>query len=314
MTDGVELGRITCPSGELVLIDGGYLRLWSGDRAPEAERPADFPAAVDLEIVGPDAVMAARTFGRQTGTMLFDIPVDRVAEITGSFAEHCAARGRDASLRLLDRQVPHRERVRAALARGDRRLSVNGVPVVVMNGLVTDRPSPVVGIPGDDGGWLRIRVEVRPGRAAYWKDAGFLGVDHARFAVADADALNSWVHSRSLDGLADVVFWGPGAEEVGGEPVDEDSFGRLDLPVEEAAALARDLDGRGIEADFRPHSHHWRVMEDVRDSADEAATIEVGGASVLFAMTSADDGFFPVHAEYAENGDLLAIQITISEE
>ncbi|NUR24354.1 MAG: hypothetical protein HOV83_00600 [Catenulispora sp.] len=314
MAEGVELGRITCPSGELVLMDGGYLRLWSGDRTPESERPADFPPAVDLEIVGPDAALAARTFGRQTGTMLFDVPADRVAELTGSFAEHCAARGRNASLRLLERQVPHRERVRAALARGDRRLSVNGVPVVVIGGLVTDRALPVVGIPGEDWGWLRIRVEVRPGRAAYWKDAGFLGVDHARFALADADALNSWVHSESLDGLADVVFWGPGAEDAGGEPIEDDSFGLFDLPAEEAAKVAQDLESRGLTVDHRPHSHHWQVMEAVRESADEAATIEVGGATVLFAMTSADDGFFPVHAEYAENGDLLAVQITISEE
>src|SRR5689334_25114627 len=40
----VTLGAITCPSGELVLMDGGYLRLWSADRAPGRLHPQRFDA------------------------------------------------------------------------------------------------------------------------------------------------------------------------------------------------------------------------------------------------------------------------------
>lgn len=47
----VRLGEITCPSGELILMDGGYLGLWSGERSPdEVQQPDEIPA-VDLEIV-----------------------------------------------------------------------------------------------------------------------------------------------------------------------------------------------------------------------------------------------------------------------
>jgi hypothetical protein len=42
-----------------------------------------------------------------------------------------------------------------------------------------------------------------------------IGVDHTRFAFADSDALGHWEHDDSLDGLADVVFWGE--DEVAAE-------------------------------------------------------------------------------------------------
>ncbi|WP_432969153.1 hypothetical protein [Dactylosporangium sp. CA-233914] len=35
MADHVVLGEITCPSSELVMMESGYLGLWSGERAPE---------------------------------------------------------------------------------------------------------------------------------------------------------------------------------------------------------------------------------------------------------------------------------------
>jgi hypothetical protein len=35
---------------------------------------------------------------------------------------------------------------------------------------------------------------------------GKIGVDHARFVFADADALNAWIHDDPVGGLADVVF------------------------------------------------------------------------------------------------------------
>lgn len=79
MTKIVTLGEVTCPSGELVLMDGGYLGLWSGERAPEEQRHDGFPPAVDFEIVGVDADVAARSFDRQCGRTLYDIPEIRPA-------------------------------------------------------------------------------------------------------------------------------------------------------------------------------------------------------------------------------------------
>jgi hypothetical protein len=63
--------------------------------------------------------------------------------------------------------------------------------------------------------------------------------------------------------------------------------------------------------DFRPHSHHWQVMAGVRASAHEAATITVGGATIMMAMTSVGDGFFPVHPELGESGAPVAVRITV---
>lgn len=38
MAEQVVLGEVTCPTGERVLMDGGYLGLWSGDRPPDKTR------------------------------------------------------------------------------------------------------------------------------------------------------------------------------------------------------------------------------------------------------------------------------------
>jgi hypothetical protein len=66
----VLLGEVTCPSGELALMDGGYLGLWSGDRIPDDVRQPDVAPAVDFEVIGHDADVAARSFDRQSGRTL----------------------------------------------------------------------------------------------------------------------------------------------------------------------------------------------------------------------------------------------------
>jgi hypothetical protein len=68
---------------------------------------------------------------------------------------------------------------------------------------------------------------------------------------------------------------------------------------------------RKFAFDFRPHSHLWQVMADVRASENEAATIDVGGARLMFVMTSVGDGFFPVHVERDAEGTLVAIGVTV---
>ncbi|MEV4516590.1 hypothetical protein AB0K00_47530 [Dactylosporangium sp. NPDC049525] len=325
MTATVELGEITCPSGELVLMDGGYLRLWSGDRPPEQEGEADVPPGVDYEIVGPDADAAARSFDRQWGRTVYDIPRRSAAEFVGLFDEHCREHGHDASLRPFAGQVPHRDRARRAAAAGDPGFIVSGVPVAVVGGVPADRPLRVTAEPGDDYGWRHIRIEAGPGPVAHRRELASIGVDHARFVFADAGALDEWVHDLPIDGLADVVFWGRDqdalADELGAPRAGQDGFGWLDLPVADAYPRALDLErrrddpaGPKFNFDFRPHSHHWQVMAGVRAAEHEAATIPVGGAEVMFAMTSVGDGFFPVHAELDADGALVAVQISIDAE
>ncbi len=309
-------------------MDGGYLGLWSGAGAPEAVREDTDRPATDFEIVGPDAEVAARTFDRQSGCTLYDIPQHGVAEFTTLFNRHCAERGLHAELRAFPQQVPHRDRTRRAIASGDPDFVITGVSVVPVGGLPTDRPLLVVGVQSTDWGWTHIRITVSEEPVAQVMPLGGLAVDNARFVFADADALGAWVHDAPIDGLADVVLWGlHGAEiaaEFGALPTTlagESNFGWLNLPVEEAYAKAVALDdlrnsgtGRKFNYDFRPHSHHWRVMADVRAAEHEAATIEVGGARLMFAMTSVGDGFFPVNVELDAAGSPVAIQISIADE
>ncbi|MFC7246018.1 hypothetical protein ACFQO7_26365 [Catellatospora aurea] len=325
MKDGVLLGEITSPSGELVLMDGGYLGLWSGSRSPEEMRQPDEPSAVDFEVVGQDAEVAARSFDRQAGRALYDIPQHAAAQMVELFESHCRRHGLQAELRAFGRQLPHRERARRAIAAGDPGFVITGVPVISIGGLPTDRPLPVMAVPSGQGDWARIRIVVgnEPGTSAH--SLGRIGVDWARFVFADADALSAWVHDDSVDGLADVVFWGLHESEVAAEfgvtrtgTPGDDHFGWLNLPVADAYAKAIALDRRRTAApdrrfvfDFRPHSHHWQVMAGVRASEHEAATIDVGGARIMFAMTSVGDGFFPVQLERDGVGAHVAIDIGI---
>ncbi len=322
MTIEVVLGEVTCPSGQLVIMDGGYLEMWSGDRAPDdQEHPA-----TDFAIEGPDAEEAGESFDRQTGTRLYDIPAAAVAEFTATFDGHCREHGHDATLRAFARQVPHRERVRHAVDAREPEFIVMGVPVLPIE-VPADRPLPVTAVPGEHG-WESMRIAFSDQPVADSWVFCELGVDHARFVFADADALNSWEHVLPLDGLADLVLWGGDedriAEEFGVPRLDDDAdvrYGWLDLPVEEAYQRALALEARRDEpgaprfaADFRPHSHHWQVMGQVRAAEHEAGVIRVAGADILMAMTSVGDGFFPVHLDVDADGLPVALRIDITGE
>jgi hypothetical protein len=322
VSDDVVLGEVTCPSGQLVVIDGGYLELWSGDQVPDdEERPA-----TDFAITGPDAEAAGESFDRQAGTRLYDIPTHAVAELTAGFAEHCREHGHDANLRAFEQQVPHRERVRHAVTARDPGFIVMGVPVLSIE-VPAGRALQVTAVPHEHG-WKSMRIELSDEPVAdswvFWE----LGVDHARFAFADADALNSWEHLESLDGLADLVLWGRDKEQVAAEfdvPRLGDSadveYGWVDLPIQEAYRRGLAIEKRRDEPggpkfafDFRPHSHHWQVMALVRASEHEAGVIQVGGATVMMAMTSVGDGFFPVHLDVDADGVPVALRIDLAGE
>src|SRR5262249_26664179 len=152
MVDIVTLGEITCPSGELVVLDGGHLGLWSGDGAPEEIDDPQIPPSADLEVVGPDAEAAARSFNRQSGRPLHDVPLTMLADFTALFDGHCREHGYDASLRRFPRQVPHRERIRHAIAGAEPYVMVCGLSVVPVGGLPTDRRLRVEAAASEDWG------------------------------------------------------------------------------------------------------------------------------------------------------------------
>jgi hypothetical protein len=65
--------------------------------------------------------------------------------------------------------------------------------------------------------------------------------------------------------------------------------------------------------DFRPHSHHWQVMAQVRASATGSGVVEVGGARILFVALSKGDGSYPVYADRDAAGELVAVRVALEE-
>ncbi|WP_433328451.1 hypothetical protein [Spirillospora sp. CA-294931] len=322
----IRLGAVTCPSGRLVIADTGYLGLWSGDREPVAgeavlSRVSDamrgsIRASADLAAVGPDAGRAARSFDRQPGTWIYDVPGHAIEQTIADFADHCAAHRLDARLTREPARVSHRERVERC-ARDGGSFLMFGVPVAAIGGLPADQEFPVVGTARGDG-WESVALAVREGETASSTLLGHIGVDAARMSLIDADALASWRHDDPIDGLADVAFWGrdvrAAAKRFKAPPLAEEGVhGWTDLPVAEAVRRGSAIEewkrDRGLMVDFRPHSHHWRVMAQVRAAETASGTIEVGGSRTTCFMTGRGDGHFPVHADRDRNGDLLRIRI-----
>lgn len=334
----VELGTIRVPSGELVLLDGGYMGGWSGTERPSAEGlPFDDEAllatierAVDLRVVGPDAERAARVFDRQSLTFLYDLPEEDIATFRADIETICAEHGLDARVEVEPERVPHRTRARRCAAAGGSEFIMFGIPVVAIGGIPSDRDLRVTGRERDFGGraglrWTDIRIHLRDEPPAGERELGVVGVDWARILLGDADALGQWQHDRPVDGLADIVFWGSAAElarrVVGGGELDDDNFGweNLELPdaVQRLEALEQwkeDHPSAGLQIDVRPHSHHWAVLEEARRSPHGAGGLELAGARLLLLFTSWGDGLFPVFVETSAAGLPVAVRIQLGDE
>ncbi|MEU4955091.1 DUF4241 domain-containing protein [Streptomyces lavendulae] len=126
-----------------------------------------------------------------------------------------------------------------------------------------------------------------------------------------------------MDGLADVAFGGAAAEEAAarfsapelGEPGESRVRGWAGLPVADAWEKARAVQswkeetGRRMMVDFRPHSHHWQVMRQVRASEAEAGIVDIGDARLFCAMTGWGDGCFPVFADLDASGAVVAVRV-----
>jgi hypothetical protein len=194
--------------------------------------------------------------------------------------------------------------------------------VVAVRGLPTDRPL-----------WVEMTEEsidviLSNAAVAATTRLGTVGVDWARLAFADADSLSDWEHSDAIDGLADVVFWGRSQEEAAqaqsaapiSTPGESGTYGWTDLPVPEAVAKAQAVlawseaePDRKLMVDFRPHSHHWQVMAQVRASSTGSGVVGVAGARILFVALSQGDGLYPVYADQDAAGNLVAVRVSVAE-
>jgi hypothetical protein len=149
----------------------------------------------------------------------------------------------------------------------------------------------------------------------------YVMVDWARLMFVDLDAVKLWQHDEPLDGLADFVFWGRGAEtlakRVAAVQLDGDTYGWRDRSVEETlknCAHVKQIVKRlklKVVTDFRPHSHHYQLMEQVRRSSVESGFVTLGEARACGFMTTWGDGIFEVHRDLDSSGRLLRVRIEL---
>jgi hypothetical protein len=327
------------PSGSLVIIDAGYLGAWSGTSEPT---PADLPVeddelraqidtCVDLVVVGPDAAAAAREMNLQQLTYLYDFPAEDVPGLRAGFDSLCRARGLNARLEQEAERVPHRERARRCADTGGGEFLMFGVPVIAMGGIPSGRDLRVTATQVDYGGrvgrrWAEVRVHLDEAPAVAEQEIGVVGVDYARLLLGDVDALGHWQHDRPIDGLADVAYWGSSADqaraELGGKAIEDGTvFGWTDLDFGDAVQLGVRLErwkddhpAAGLATDFRPHSHHWAVLREARQSAYGVGALELADARLLMFFTSWGDGLYPVVLETSSEGVPVAVRVQLGDE
>lgn len=243
--DSIEdLGKLTCSSGTLLLMDPGLLHFWS-----DAEEPTGDPVAAvvrDLEIVGPDAQRAGEQFDRQPHPLyLFDIPdVEGMARF---FADFCVERNLRATCRPLDRRMAHRERVRMSLTdKSLARVQYVGMWAVAVT-VPSDRALIVRGerMPSGEfeGRWRRFIMDLEVGESVSEERVEGVMVDTARLLIGDVDSLDR--HSLDLE-----TSWGDGIFPVVAERGSQGQILRLrvELGDEQRQEMLREVLLSGVEA------------------------------------------------------------------
>lgn len=328
-----QLGFVTCRSGILIFIDTGYVNLWSHDKTPllpEGALDSDADtrhanAFVDLRIVGRDAERAGQLLEMSGDPLyIFDQPPEH-PDLRAKFDSLVDLHDLQARLEILPERVSHRKRIDLVLRNGfgSGEVQFHGITAAVIAGVPVDRDLKIYGERTADTQsqrWKTVSVECNPMlKIDQSTMAGSVGVDFARILIADVDSLGSWRHEESLDGMADYVFWGRDAEllarSVKAPSLDQGQFGWLNIDETLAAERGAEIEesknrnGYRIATDYRPHSHHWRVMRASRTTPTESGMTELGGATVCNFMTTWGDGVFDVYCDLASNRELVRIRV-----
>ncbi|MBA3452444.1 MAG: hypothetical protein H0T42_05030 [Deltaproteobacteria bacterium] len=169
--------------------------------------------------------------------------------------------------------------------------------------------------------WDHVSVNLADGDVHQSKKLGDAGVDFARLACLDLAALDHWKHEDSLDGLADVVFWGRDDAALAKAlkaPKSKEGYGWRDLDlmdaeskVMEAEILKAENDWM-LNVDFRPHSHHFHALAAARVNPAGAGGLEVGGSKMLLFFTSWGDGVFPIYLDLDAEDRPVRVRIQLS--
>ncbi len=199
------------------------------------------------------------------------------------------------------------------------------VPSLTIEGLPRERVLAVHAVRVGEGRWAdlwdHVAIAVSDAPIASSTVIGDAMVDFARVLLIDEYIADEWLHSRSIDGRADFVFWGRDAADMAGElgapDLGEGQYGWRDLDVDtvirhgtaaEALKEARDFK---LATDFRPHSHHWQALEAARAAPTQSSTIDVADARVCLFFTRWGDGLFPVFLDLAADGSIVQVRIQL---
>jgi hypothetical protein len=327
------LGHVTCPTGDLLLVDFGQLRLWSHDRPPVVddgllppESQQHWNAARDFEVVGPDAGAVSAAIDRAWLKGRFAFDLDDGRHLAEAVTAARTARGWDAEVREVPR-MPHLTRTTTLLAEspGGVEVPYAGGWAVAVRALPTDRPLEVRGerMPADGPDaerWHSVWVQVGDAEPVASETAGYVLVDEARLMFADPAALGGYLVRDSHDGLADLALWGPDAAavaaQVGARAIDEREHGWVDLGPDDVRRHLAALDaerrrGARFAHDLRPHDDDHRLMAQARATATGSGTLELDAGVVTGFLTSWGDGAFPVHRDLAADGSTCRVRVEL---
>jgi hypothetical protein len=334
------LGHIKSSTGKIILLDFGCLDLWYNDNTPSAPEwvlsdpkiSERINTAIDIKIIGTDAEKAGKLFDRNWHPeYIYDIPRKEFKNTQKLFNEIVKKHKLGASLNILGNRITHRERANLALEYGNGlgEINFNGMWAIVVGDLPINEELPVYGIRMEEEKWQArwkwVILEVHPEiEATTTRQIGYVFVDKSRLLFADIDSLRDFELYNPIDGKADVIFWGRDeellAKKLNVQKLEDETFGWINLEEDTALEKARKINEihesklYKFAFDYRPHTHDYYLLEQVRSSTTESGTITLGDTIGCGFLTSWGDGAFPVSAEFNESNELIRIKIELGNE
>ena len=171
-------------------------------------------------------------------------------------------------------------------------------------------------------------VEIEPGGNVVRSQlCGSVGVNSGTLIFACVNALKEWQPIESLDGKADISFWGKDEDKaalvLGASRFKGGRFGWQDLPMEDFVAIidrsdaierAREKNNWTFVSSFDPHSHFWKIGKIVEESETGAGILNLGGANVCVSYTSWGDGVFNTYVDFDQNNRLVGVRVELETE
>lgn len=198
-------------------------------------------------------------------------------------------------------------------------------PQIVKAKVPADRELSVIGVRVGCGRfsdcWDHVSVVLGDGDVHHSKKLGEVGVDFARLVCMDHAALDQWQHEDSLDGLADVMFWGRDEKALAAAmraPRTRDGHGWSNLTVAVAEAKLIEAERKKAEnkwllaTDFRPHSHHFHALAAARANPKGAGEMDLGSSRMLLFFTSWGDGVYPIYLDTDTDDRPVCVRIQLA--